>query len=288
LTPILKEFSSNQVIIEAACFGIAGPVVDGWVKTTNLPWVVDTEELRRTLKLDAVNLLNDLEAGAYGLFTLEEDEFLVLNEGKMRQAGNKALIAAGTGLGQAMLYDDGQHFRPLASEGGHGDFAPRDELEIELLRYLMDRFGHASYERVLSGPGLFNIYRFLKESRGMEEPAWLVERFAAGDDPSAIVSKAALAKEAEICVKALDMFVSIYGAEAGNLALRAKSVRGLYVGGGIAPKILDKLKDGTFMRAFLDKGRYTDLLAAMPVRVVLNDKTALRGAAYYAAFLADG
>jgi len=244
--------------------------------------------LRRTLKLDAVNLLNDLEAGAYGLFTLEDEEFFTLNEGRMRQAGNKALIAAGTGLGQAMLYDDGRHFRPLASEGGHGDFAPRDELEIELLRYLMGRFGHASYERVLSGPGLFNIYRFLKESRGMEEPAWLTERFAAGDDPSAIVSKASLAKEAEICVKALDMFVSIYGAEAGNLALRAKSVRGLYVGGGIAPKILDKLKDGTFMRAFLDKGRYTDLLAAMPVQVVLNDKTALRGAAYYAAFLADG
>jgi glucokinase len=288
LTPILKEFSSHQVTIEAACFGIAGPVVDGGVKTTNLPWVVDTEELRRTLKLDAVNLLNDLEAAAYGLFTLEDDEFLVLNEGKMRQVGNKALIAAGTGLGQAILYDDGDHFRPLASEGGHGDFAPRDELEIELFRYLMTRFGHVSYERILSGPGLFNIYRFLKESRRMEEPAWLAERFAAGDDPSAIVSKAALAKEAEICVKALDMFVSIYGAEAGNLALRAKSVRGLYVGGGIAPKILDKLKDGTFMRAFLDKGRYTDLLAAMPVRVVLNDKTALRGAAYYAAFLADG
>jgi len=288
LTPILKEFFGNQLTIEAACFGIAGPVVDGSVKTTNLPWIVDTEELRRTLKLDAVNLLNDLEAGAYGLFTLEDEEFFTLNEGRMRQAGNKALIAAGTGLGQAMLYDDGRHFRPLASEGGHGDFAPRDELEIELLRYLMGRFGHASYERVLSGPGLFNIYRFLKESRGMEEPAWLTERFAAGDDPSAIVSKASLAKEAEICVKALDMFVSIYGAEAGNLALRAKSVRGLYVGGGIAPKILDKLKDGTFMRAFLDKGRYTDLLAAMPVQVVLNDKTALRGAAYYAAFLADG
>lgn len=288
LTPILKEFSGSQLTIEAACFGIAGPVVDGSVKTTNLPWIVDTEELRRTLKLDAVNLLNDLEAAAYGLFTLEEDEFLVLNEGKMRKVGNKALIAAGTGLGQAMLYDDGRHFRPLASEGGHGDFAPRDELEIELLRYLMGRFGHASYERVLSGPGLFNIYRFLKESRGMEEPGWLAERFAAGDDPSAIVSKAALAKEAEICVKSLDMFVSMYGAEAGNLALRAKSVRGLYVGGGIAPKILDKLKDGTFMRAFLDKGRYTDLLAAMPVQVVLNDKTALRGAAYYAAFLADG
>ena len=164
----------------------------------------------------------------------------------------------------------------------------RNEIEIELLRYLMGRFGHVSYERVLSGPGLVNIYRFLKEGRGMEEPAWLAERFASGDDPGAIVSKAALAKEAEICVKALDMFVSLYGAEAGNMALRAKSVRGLYVGGGIAPKILDKLKDGSFMRAFVDKGRYSDMLAAMPVQVVLNEKTALRGAAYYAAFPADG
>jgi glucokinase len=284
LTPILKEFGDTQRI-EAACFGIAGPVVDGRVKTTNLPWIIDTEELRRTLKLDAVHLLNDLEASAYGLCTLEEDEFFTLNEGKMRQAGNKALIAAGTGLGQAILFDDGHHFRPLASEGGHADFAPRDELEIELFRYLMGRFGHVSYERVLSGPGLFNIYRFLKESRGMEEPAWLAERFASGDDPGAIVSQAALAKEAEISVKALDMFVSIYGAEAGNMALRAKSVRGLYVGGGIAPKILDKLKDGVFMHAFVDKGRYTDLLAATPVQVVLNQQAALRGAGYYAAFL---
>jgi glucokinase len=244
--------------------------------------------LRRALKLGAVHLLNDLEASAYGLVTLENDEFFTLNEGKMRQTGNKALIAAGTGLGQAMLYDDGRHFRPLASEAGHADFAPRDEVEIELLRYLIGRFGHVSYERVLSGPGLFNIYRFLKESRGMEEPAWLAERFSAGDDPSAIVSKAALAKEAEICVKTLDLFVSIYGAEAGNMALRAKSVRGLYVGGGIAPKILDKLKDGAFMRAIVEKGRYADMLAAMPVKVVLNEKTALRGAAYYAAFVADG
>ncbi|HVO91213.1 MAG TPA: glucokinase [Terriglobales bacterium] len=288
LTPILKEFCGEQPVVAAACFGIAGPVVDGRVKTTNLPWIVDTGELRRVLKLDAVHLLNDLEASAYGLFTLEDEEFFTLNEGQMRHAGNKALLAAGTGLGQAILYDDGEHFRPLASEGGHADFAPRDELEIELLRYLIGCFGHVSYERILSGPGLLNIYRFLKESRGMEEPAQLTQRFAAGEDPGAIISQAALAHQAEICVKALDMFVSIYGAEAGNMALRAKSVRGLYVGGGIAPKILDKLKDGTFMRAFLDKGRYTDLLAAMPVRVVLNEKAALRGAAYYGAILADG
>lgn len=288
LVPVLQDFlTESHPAIDAASFGIAGAVVDGKVKTPNLPWMVDLEDLRRVLKHESVSLLNDLEATAYGLFTLENDELFTLNEGIMRHAGNKALIAAGTGLGQAMLFDDGRHFQPSASEGGHGDFAPRNELEIELLRHLIGRFGHVSYERVVSGPGLFNIYQFLKEVRRLEEPEWLSARLAAAEDPSAEISKAALAAEAAICVEALDLFVSVYGAEAGNLALRAKSVRGLYIGGGIAPKILNKLKDGTFMRAFLDKGRYTDLLAAMPVQVVLNERAALRGAAYYAAFLSD-
>ncbi len=288
LVPVLREFlAGDGHKVDAACFGIAGPVVDGKVKTPNLPWMIDVVELRHALKLESVSLLNDLEAGAYGISTLNDDEFSTLNEGILRQSGNKALIAAGTGLGQAILYDDGRRFHPLASEGGHADFAPRDELEIELLRYLIGRFGHVSYERVLSGPGLFNIYRFLKDSRALEEPKSLSEEFAAADDPSAVISRSALAGEAEICVKSLDLFVSIYGAEAGNLALRAKSVRGLYIGGGIAPKILAKLKDGAFMRGFVDKGRYTDLLAATPVQVVLNDQAALRGAAHYAAFLAS-
>jgi glucokinase len=288
LAPVLQEFlAGHSAKIDAASFGIAGPVVDGKVKTPNLPWMIDTAELRRALKLETVHLLNDLEAGAYGIFTLEDEEFCTLNTGTMRQSGNKALIAAGTGLGQAILHDDGRHFHPLASEGGHADFAPRDELEIELLRYLIGRFGHVSYERVLSGPGLHNIYRFFKESRGMAEPKALTERFAAGDDPGAVISKAALAGEAEICVESLNLFASIYGAEAGNLALSAKSMRGLYVGGGIAPKILAKLKDGAFMRGFVDKGRYAEFVAAIPVQVVLNDQAALRGAAYYAAFLAS-
>ena len=287
LVPVLQEFlAGDNPNITAACFGIAGPVVDGKVQTPNLPWIIDAADLRRAVKLEAVSLLNDLEAGAYGIFTLDNDEFCTLNQGTIRQSGNKALIAAGTGLGQALLHDDGQRFHPLASEGGHGDFAPRNELEIELLRYLLPRFHHVSYERVVSGPGLFNIYNFFKESRGLEEPPWLTERLAAAEDDSAAISQAALAGEAEICVKSLDLFVSVYGAEAGNLALRAKSVRGIYIGGGIAPKILAKLKDGTFMRAFVDKGRYTELLEAIPVQVVLNDQAALRGAAYYAAFIA--
>lgn len=284
LTPILKEFGAPQHF-EAACFGIAGPVIDGRVKTTNLPWVIDTEQLRRALALRAVHLLNDLEASAFGLFTLEDDECITLNEGEMRESGNKALIAAGTGLGQAILYDDGRRFRPLASEGGHGDFAPRSELEVELWRYLGARFGHVSYERVISGPGLVNIHRFLKEARGMPEPPELAQRLSAGDDAGAVISQAALAGEFEICVRALDLFTAAYGAEAGNLALRAKAVRGVYVGGGIAPKIAAKLQDGTFLRAMTEKGRYTDFLKAIPVRVVLNEQAALRGAGYYAAFL---
>src|SRR3972149_2378835 len=218
LVPVLQEFLVvGAHSIDAACFGIAGPVVDGKVKTPNLPWMIDSGELRRALKLDSLALLNDLEAAAYGIFTLEDDEFCLLNQGEMRHSGNKALIAAGTGLGEAILHDDGRHFHPLASEGGHADFAPRDDLEIELLRYLIGRFGHASYERALSGPGLFNIYGFLKEKRGFAEPKWLADRLAAENDPSAVVSMAALANEAEICVKALDLFVSIYGAEAGHL-----------------------------------------------------------------------
>lgn len=285
LLPVLREFlTGDHPTVDSSCFGIAGPVVDGKVETTNLPWIVDSRELSSALKLDSVGLLNDLEAAAYGIFTLDDDEFLTLNQGTIRESGNKALIAVGTGLGEAILYYDGSHVHPLASEGGHADFAPRNELEIELLRYLIGRFGHVSYERVLSGPGLFNIYSFLKESGRFEEPAWLAERLATALDWSAVISKTALAHQAEISVNALDVFVSVYGAEAGNLALRAKAVGGVYIGGGIAPKILDKLKDGTFMRAFADKGRYQDFLSAIPVKVVLNEQAALRGAAYYAAF----
>ena len=286
LIPVIREFlQSGQHAIDAACFGIAGPVVEGVVKTPNLPWLVQRDELRSELKVEAVELLNDLEAAAYGIFTLDETEFATLNQGTVFHSGTKALIAAGTGLGQSVLYHDGAHFRPLASEAGHADFAPRNDLEIELLRYLIGRYVHVSYERVLSGPGLVNIYQFLKDTGRFEEPKWLADRFSSGEDSGAVVTKTALSNEAEISVKALDLFVSIYGAEAGNLALRAKSVRGLYVGGGIAPKILSKLRDGTFMQAFARKGRYTELLQSVPVQVILNEETALRGAAYHAAFL---
>jgi glucokinase len=289
LKPVLQEFlGSHQRPIEGACFGIAGPVVDGKVKTTNIPWLVDGEEIATALSLGSVALLNDLEASAYGIFTLEPHELFTLNEGVSGRRANKVLIAAGTGLGEATLYDDGRDYHPLASEGGHGDFAPRDDTEIDLLWYLIKKFGHVSYERVVSGPGIANIYAFLRDSGRIEEPGWLKEKIAAAEDASAAISQEGLAGNSAIAVQTLDLFVSVYGAEAGNLALRGKATGGVYVGGGIAPKILAKLKDGSFMRAFLDKGRYRELLSSIPVRVILNDKAALQGAAFYAAFRAHG
>ena len=283
LEAVLEEFAAlHHAPIGAASFGVAGPVVDGMVKTTNLPWLVDSLALARGLGLDSVVLLNDLEATGYGAATLGAAEFNTLNAGASVAGVTRALLAAGTGLGEAILYPVADSYRVLASEGGHADYAPRTAIEIDLLRYLAARFGHVSYERVISGPGLLNIYNFLKDSGRYAEPEWLRERLAAGD-PSAEISEAALAGAAEICVHALDMFVSAYGAEAGNLALRAKALGGVYIGGGIAPKILDKLADGAFMRAFVDKGRYAELLTRVPVRVILNPDTALRGAASYGA-----
>ena len=283
LEPLLQDFlAGGNHPIGRASFGIAGPLVDGKVNPPNLSWVVDSLSVAKTLGLPSVSLLNDLEAAAYGIFTLTPDEFLVLNEGAIRRPGNKVLIAAGTGLGETILFDDGKNYHPLASEGGHADFAARNELEIELLRYLIGRFGRVSYERVVSGPGLANIYDFLKERADPAAPGWFAAKIAAADDPSPVISQAALAGEPEIAIKALDRFVSSYGAEAGNLALKAKAFGGVYVGGGIAPKILSKLKDGTFMEAFNDKGRYRDLVSSIPVCVVLNEKAALRGAAYHA------
>ncbi len=281
--------------IEVACLGVAGPVVEDRCETPNLPWVIRTSALKRALGLEVVELINDLEATGYGIPTLRSEELITLNEAAPRQ-GHAALIAAGTGLGEALLYWDGDSFRPTASEGGHADFAPRNAVEIELLRYLLDRFPHVSYERVLSGPGLFNIYKFLRDTGYGEEPPWLTEKLGEAEspiqnatvgavDPGAIISEAALAQRSELCVQALDLFVSVYGAEAGNLALKFVAVSGVYVGGGIAPKILSKLQDGTFMKAFTDKGRLSPLVESIPVRVILNPKTALYGAARRAALL---
>ncbi|MBI2358882.1 MAG: glucokinase [Deltaproteobacteria bacterium] len=288
LESLLKEFPSDASgTVTRACFGVAGPVVGDRVETPNLPWIIDGCNLARSFGMSRVLLINDLEATAYGILNLGAGELECLNQGVPERKGNMAVIAAGTGLGEAILFWDEKGYRVSASEGGHADFAPRTPLEIELLGYMTSRFGHVSYERVLSGPGLVNIYNFLNESNYFREPVWLTDRFATAD-PAAVISEVGLSGEAEICVKALDIFVSVYGAEAGNLALKAKAIGGVYVAGGVAPKIFPKLKDGTFVRAFTEKGRFSDFLSKIPVHVVLNEEAALHGAAYYATLRSNG
>jgi len=282
LEEIVKEFLAADTAT-AACFGVPGPVRNGRLRLTNLPWTLDSRELSAGLAIDHVFLINDLEANGYGIAELSANQIDTISEGDSGQTGNRALIAAGTGLGEALLIWNGHIHVPNPSEGGHSDYAPRNEDEIDLLRFLKQKYnGRVSYERVISGMGLTNIYEFLREVRGMEEPAWLAERIAAVPDPNAVITELALAAKSEICEKALDMFVSAYGAEAGNLALKVLSVGGLYIGGGIAPRILDKLKDGTFIKAFTDKGRLSQLLINMPVRVILESSAAVLGAAAYA------
>lgn len=268
--------------VSLACFGVAGPVRDGRCEATNLPWIVDAARLGRCLGLDLVWLINDLEANAYGIASLADEDVATLHPGAARAAGNLAVISAGTGLGEAGVYWDGQRHHPFATEGGHASFAPRGELEVELLGWLRQRFGHVSWERVVSGPGLVNVYTFLRDAKRAEEPSWLAEEMKE-DDAGAVISRNALSGRSPLCAEALDLFMSLYGAEAANAALKFMASGGVYLGGGIAPRNLEKMSDGTFLRAFLDKGRMRPLLESMPVRVILNQSTALLGAARCAA-----
>lgn len=280
----LKTLKSGPAKIARAAFGIAGPVINNRCEATNLPWVIDAKVLSKKIKgRPPVWLLNDLESNAWGIQVLKKADFYTLHEGEKNAKGNRAVIAAGTGLGEAMIYWDGKSFHAFGCEGGHCDMAARSDLEIEMLKYFMAKWpSHVSYERGLSGPGFKNIYDFLKSTgRFGSEPAWLTEEFQT-IDPSAAITKAALAKKSDLCVKTLDVFVTLYGSEASNLALKAMATGGFFIGGGIAPKIIDKLQDGTFMQAFFGKARFQNLLKKIPVRVILNDKTALFGAAYYA------
>ena len=283
LETVLRAFvAANPGSVDQAAFGIAGPVLAGVCDATNLPWIVDAARIAREFGIQRVGLINDLEANAWGVAALSSDDVAVLSPGSGETRGNLALISAGTGLGIAGVYWDGTQHRPFASEGGHADFAPRSRLEMDLLEFLLKQFPRVSYERIVSGPGLQNIYRFLRETGRGEEPPWLAARLRE-QDPSAVVSQAALSGESALCVQALDLFVAIYGAQAGNVALTLLPTGGVYLGGGIAPKILPKLKDPIFLNAFLSKGRMKPLLETMPVRVILNDLTALLGAARYAA-----
>ena len=267
--------------LAAACFGIAGPVRGGRCQATNLPWVIDAAELCAVLGT-RVTLLNDLEAHAWALDGLGAEDVEQLAAGDPDPRGNAALIAAGTGLGEAGLVWDGRRRLPFATEGGHTTFAPRDELEAKLAGFLRRRFEHVSWERVLSGPGLVAIHDFLGELRGEVSPSWLAEEMASGD-PAAAITSAALAERSELACDALELFVSLYGAEAGNLALKVMATAGVWIGGGIAPKILPRLRGPRFLESFRAKGRLKPVLEAMPVAVILCDDTALDGAARCAA-----
>jgi glucokinase len=264
--------------LEAACFDVAGPVQDGKAKITNLSWVVDARRLSEELNLDRVTVVNDLAASAYGIAELCPADLETLRAGEATPGGNVALISAGTGLGEAGLYWDGQRYHALASEGGHTDFGPRSDLQAELYAFLACEERHVSYERLCSGIGIPAIYRFLRARSRTAEPCWLTREIADGD-PTAVISNAGLRDLDPVCAQTLDVMVSIYGAEAGNLALKLLATGGIYVGGGIAPRILPKLRDGTFLESLVDKGRFRETLERIPVNVILNEQTSLLGAA---------
>jgi glucokinase len=288
LDAIVRRFrTAHGTPIAQACFGVAGPVVSGRVEAPNLAWDVDSRALARELGLPRVSLINDLEANAHGIFELAPADFVVLNAGAPGAAGNIAVISAGTGLGEAGMYWDGRHHHPFACEGGHSTFAPNTDVEVELLTHLRKKLdGHVSWERVVSGPGLVNVYEFLRDSGRGTEPEWLRQALATGDAP-AVISRAALEGTSDLCAQALDLFVAAYGAEAGNLALKTMATGGVYVGGGIAPKILPRLQAPAFIEAFAAKGRLRGLLERVPVRVIANEHTALLGAARSAALQAQ-
>lgn len=281
---VIREFiqMNTEAEITAASFGIAGPIIDERCRTTNLPWDISSFDLRELLGIDHVYLLNDLEATAYGMLYLDDNEFRDLNSNTLSKRANCAVIAAGTGLGEAMLYFDGKTYHPIASEGGHCDFAPLTPQQDALLTWLRLRYPeHVSLERILSGPGIAALYDFLVESGFAKEPDFIVQLDNSADK-SAEISLGALVHNDPLCVETLRLFSEIYGAEAGNLALKTMSLGGVYIGGGIAPKILPFLEKDTFFNAFVSKGRFEPMLREMSLKVSLNPETALLGAGYFA------
>jgi glucokinase len=284
LESICAEFLEGRGVSPgAAAFGIAGPIVNGRCEATNLPWVIEQTSLARQLRCP-VGMLNDLEATAHGIPELGAGQIHALNEGQEVREAARAIVAAGTGLGEAYMVWDASlgRYAPSASEGGHCDYPARNSGEIEMLGHLIGRFGRVSVERVVSGMGILEIFGYLADTGRYDVPAQLRETIAAGD-AAAEISRAAMAERAPICVETMRRFVAAYGAEAGNLALKVMALGGLYVGGGIAPKILPLLTDGLFMSSFLDKGRFAPLMSRIPVRVILNERAALLGAAAVAA-----
>ncbi|MEA3522522.1 MAG: glucokinase [Campylobacterota bacterium] len=285
LDTIVEKFLATQENIPRwASFGIAGPVRDGIVKTTNLPWIIDAQKMADKIGFKKVWLLNDLEANAWGISALQERDFFVINKGKPNDKGNAAIISAGTGLGQAGLYCSGEELHPFASEGGHSDFSPHSELEIALLGFLKKRYAkesHVSWERLVSGMGIENIYDFFCEYHKVETPKWLAKEINSGDKAAAI-SKAAANNSCLTCNETFKLFIHLFGAEAGNHALKIMATAGVYIGGGIAPKNLQQFKNSSFMDSFCNKGRMREILQDIPVKIILNQQTALYGPAIFA------
>ncbi len=285
LEALVRDFLGQaQLKVEHATFGVAGPVVGGRAEVTNLSWELDENRLKQDLGLRSVTLINDLVAVAYGVQQLKNNEVAEIQKGTPVEGGAIGVIAPGTGLGEAFLTWNGSHYTAHGSEGGHVDFAPTTPLQFGLLRYLQERFGHVSYERICSGTGLPNIYNYLKEMGFDQEPEWLAEQLAHADDPTPVIVQAALSSDRPcgLCRATLEVFVEVLGAEAGNLALKVLATGGVYLGGGIPPRILPALTQGAFLEAFRQKGRFSDLLTQVPVRVILNPKAALLGAACHA------
>jgi glucokinase len=274
---VSKFLQDSTARPEVACFGIAGPVRNGRVETSNLPWIIEQSRLAKQIQLPATLLINDLEASAWGVGALAPQDLISLHD-VTPSVGNQAVIAPGTGLGEAGLFWNGSQHRVFACEGGHVDFAPQGDLQIELLRFLAKRYGHVSYERILSGPGLINVYEFLRAKGCADEAAGFGAQLRQADAAAAI-SRSALNGTNPLAEHALDLWISVYGAEAGNLALKTMATGGIFLGGGISPKILPRLTGPLFMRAFLDKGRLRPLLESISVQVITNDKAGLLGAA---------
>ncbi|MEO6313803.1 MAG: glucokinase [Chitinophagaceae bacterium] len=281
LTDIIVQFT-GQEWPDRICVAVAGPVTGGNVQLTNLSWQLDSKAMSTALKVPVV-FINDLEANSYGLAGLQTNELAAIHTSNAKPSGNIAIIAPGTGLGEAGLYYDGKQYRPFATEGGHSDFSPRTEQDIDLFRYLQQHFGHVSWERVLSGPGIHTIFTFLTTVERKKIPDWLAEQLQDGD-PSPVISNAAIHQREPVCLETMQLFVRYLAMEAASLCLKLKATGGCYLGGGIPPKILPLLQTGEWYKHFLDMGRMKNLLAEIPVYVVLNDKTALLGAAYYGAF----
>lgn len=278
---ILHFHEDKSSPIDCACLGVAGTVDGDKVRGVNFAWEIDAKKLESDLNIKRVFLINDLEANAYGLTALEETDFEVLTQGE-KSEGNAAVISPGTGLGEAGMYWDGSHYHPYATEGGHCNFAPSTPLDVELWKFLKTKFDHISCERVISGQGIHNIYQFLRNYRNEKEPEWLTKQFQ-NEDPPIVISTAALEKKDPICTETMHLFIRYLSVESAQLALKTKATGGLYIGGGIAPKILGLINKEKFYKNFISFGRMEHLLKTFPVKIVLKDQTALIGAAYYAA-----